>query len=171
MPAYTMEELKSMIVVNMGDFKLARGEQKLITRDLGSCVGIAIRDPGAEVGGLLHIMLPEYNAKQAVQPINLAKYADAGLDEMVKGLILKGADKSRLVAKIAGAAHMVRTEDVPEDKDISSRNLAAVKKKLANLGIPVLAEEVGNYYPRTVVFELHTGGFRIITSGMQDRLL
>ena len=34
-------------------------EDVLITYALGSCVGVAIYDPVARVGGLLHYMLPE----------------------------------------------------------------------------------------------------------------
>ena len=59
--ALSLEELDGLITVNMGDFKLGKGTQKLITRDLGSCVAIAMRDPQTGVGGLLHIMLPQYN--------------------------------------------------------------------------------------------------------------
>ena len=42
-----------MITVRMADYKVARGNQKLITRDLGSCIAIALRDPRKEIGGLL----------------------------------------------------------------------------------------------------------------------
>ena len=43
--------MQEMIVVNMADLKLARGKQKLITRDLGSCVAVAMRDPEKAIGG------------------------------------------------------------------------------------------------------------------------
>lgn len=42
---FTVAELENMIVVNMGDYKTSRGEKKLLTKDLGSCVGVAVRDP------------------------------------------------------------------------------------------------------------------------------
>ena len=69
-----------MLLVNMGDFKTARGEQKLFTKDLGSCVGVAVRDPQTGVGGLLHVMLPHCRASHDEgTPTVAAKYADSGL--------------------------------------------------------------------------------------------
>lgn len=171
MASFTLEELQSMITVNMGDYKTARGDKKLITKDLGSCVGIAMWDSQTGVGGLLHIMLPQYIPNRTETSFIAAKYADTGLEEMVKVLVQQGAGRERLAAKLAGAAHMVKVDQVPESRDISSRNLAAVKKKLAELKIPVLAYEVGDYYPRTVVFEPGSGTFRIVTPGKADKIL
>lgn len=171
MAAFTIQELENMITVNMGDYKTARGSKKLITRDLGSCVGIAMRDPRTGVGGLLHIMLPQYMPCQSAEPFVAAKYADTGLDELVRVLVRQGANRERLVAKLAGAAHMFKSEQVPESMDISSRNLAAVRRKLEELEIPVLAAEVGAYHPRTVIFEPGTGTLKIITSGRAEMMI
>lgn len=175
MAAFSLQELESMVTVGMGDYKVASGEEKLITRDLGSCVGVAIRDPKTGVGGLLHVMLPEYDPNgyeaSCFQDVNTVKYADTGLDEMVRILVKKGAEKKRLVAKIAGGAHMIMHPVMSECNDISAQNVRAVKRKLGELHIPVLAEEVGEHYPRTVVFEPSSGVMRIVTSGREDRML
>lgn len=168
---HTIQELQSMITVWMGDCKTARGEKKLITRDLGSCVGIAVRDPETGVGGLLHIMLPAYVPDGSGMSFNPAKYADTGIDEMIRMLVQAGAARERLVAKLAGGAHMTRSPDVPEWNDISSRNLKAVRKKLGELQIPVLAEAVGAHHPRTVIFEPASGMLTIITAGRPDRVI
>lgn len=169
--AFSLNELQSMITVNMGDYKLGKGSQKLITRDLGSCVAVAMRDPQTGVGGLLHIMLPKYDSNNAGDVPNFAKYADTGIEELVKKLVLQGAKRERLVVKLAGAAHMVKADGVSESMDISSRNLGAVKSTLMKMNIPVLAAEVGGYSPRTVVFEPGSGVFRILTVGKADRML
>jgi len=173
--AFTLQELESMVTVGMGDFKVACGEAKLITRDLGSCVGVAIRDPKTGVGGLIHVMLPEYdpNGYEAsyCQDVNTVKYANTGLDELVRILVKEGAERKRLVAKIAGGAHMIMCPVIAECNDISTQNVKAVKRKLEELHIPVLAEEVGEHYPRTVVFDMSSGALRIVTSGRQDRML
>lgn len=171
MSTFTVQELENMITVNMGDCKTARGNKKLITRDLGSCVGIAMRDPQTGVGGLLHIMLPQYVQCRSSEPFVAAKYADVGLDEMVRVLVQQGANRDRLVAKLAGAAHMFKSEQVPESMDISSRNLTAVRNKLGELEIPILAAEVGGYCPRTVIFEPGSGILKIITSGRAEIII
>lgn len=167
---FTVAELESMIVVNMGDYKTARGEKKLMTKDLGSCVGVAVRDPQTGVGGLLHVMLPRHSATRAAETSFVAaKYADTGLDEMIKTLVLQGAGREHLVAKIAGAAHMIKNATIPESQDISSRNLNAVKEKLEELQIPLLAADVGEHFPRTVVFEPGNGTFKIYTPGKDEK--
>lgn len=172
MATFTVAELKSMIVVNMGDYKTARGKRKLMTKDLGSCVGVAIWDPQTGVGGLLHVMLPHYSAVRAAEiSYTAAKYADAGLDEMIRTLVMQGAVREHLVAKIAGAAHMIRNATIPESKDISSRNLSAVKEKLGELHIPLLAADVGEHFPRTVVFVPGDGTFRIFTPGKAEKAI
>ena len=67
--------------------------------------------------------------------------------------------------------HIVKTENVPESQDISSRNLKAVCQKLQEYNIPILASEVGDYFPRTVIFEPASGSFQIKTAGKEDRFL
>ena len=39
------------------------------------------------------------------------------------------------------------------------------------MGIPVLAADVGEYWPRTVVFEPGSGSFRILTPGKEEKLI
>ena len=163
--------MQEMIVVNMADYKLARGKQKLVTRDLGSCVAVAMRDAQKGIGGLLHIMLPVCGNLEGTKQEEYPKYADTGIELMVRQMVLAGASKARITAKLAGAAHIVKTEFVPISKDISSRNLEAVKKKLAQLQIPVLAMEVEDEYPRTVIFEPESGIVQIKTMGMSDRFI
>lgn len=71
MATFTVAELENMIVVNMGDYKTSRGEKKLLTKDLGSCVGVAVRDPRTGVGGLLHVMLPDHSiAKEEMRRLS-----------------------------------------------------------------------------------------------------
>lgn len=167
MATFTLEELESMIIVSMGDYKTSRGEKKLMTKDLGSCVGVAVRDPHTGVGGLLHVMLPHH--REGGGEYVAAKYADTGIEEMVRILVRQGAGREHLVAKIAGAAHMIKSLEIPESMDISSRNLQAVQRKLGELGIPLLAADVGEHWPRTVVFEPGSGVFKIYTPGKAEK--
>lgn len=163
--------MRDMILVNMADYKLSRGKQKLITRDLGSCVAVAMRDADMGIGGLLHIMLPACPNPEKTSEKEYPKFADTGIDLMISQLVLAGAARSRLTVKLAGAAHVVRSEFVPVSQDISSRNLEAVKKKLAQYRIPVLAMEVEEDYPRTVIFEPESGILQIKTAGKNDRFI
>ena len=163
--------MQDMILVNMADYKLARGKQKLITRDLGSCVAVAMHDSQKGIGGLLHVMLPACVNPEETEEKEYPKFADTGIELMIRQMVLAGAAKPRLTAKLAGAAHIVKSELVPVSQDISSRNLEAVRRKLAQCQIPILAMEVEEDYPRTVVFEPESGILQIKTIGKADRFI
>ena len=66
--------MSEMIKVGMADLKLCKSPDAITTLGLGSCVGIAIRDPITKIGGLAHIMLPDSTKISNNQCI--AKFAD-----------------------------------------------------------------------------------------------
>lgn len=96
--------LDEMIKVGMADLQLCKSPGVLTTLGLGSCVGVALYDPVNKIGGLLHCMLPD--STQFKNNSNTAKYADSGIDELVSKMVSLGANRSRIVAKIAGGAQM-----------------------------------------------------------------
>ncbi len=133
---------------------------------LGSCVGIALRDPVTKIGGLAHIMLPDSTTIR--NNSNIPKFADTGIEELVKQVTRKGANRSRLVAKIAGGAQMFGFNSNSEMVRVGERNVQATKKKLAELRIPILAEDTGKNFGRTVIFYPETGDFVIRAVGKQE---
>ena len=64
--------MSEMIKVGMADLKLCKAPDAITTLGLGSCVGIAIRDPITKIGGLAHIMLPD--STQFANNTNIPKY-------------------------------------------------------------------------------------------------
>ena len=97
--------MSEIIKVGMADLKTCISPNGITTLGLGSCVGIAIRDPQTKIGGLAHIMLPDSTAIKNSQQ-NIAKFADTGIEELVRQMERLGAMRSRMVAKIAGGATM-----------------------------------------------------------------
>ena len=139
MATFTVAELENMIVVNMGDYKTPRGEKKLLTKDLGSCVGVAVRDPRTGVGGLLHVMLPDHSiAKEGDASFVAAKYADSGLDEMIRVLVQQGAERSRMVAKTTDAMP-VKMETTPS---VGTANPPMKQAKLTIQSAPTSAPSI-----------------------------
>ena len=92
------------IKVGMADLNVCVSPNSIATLGLGSCVGIAIRDPVTKIGGLAHIMLPDSTTIR--NNSNIPKFADTGIEELVRQVTKKGANRARLVAKIAGGAQM-----------------------------------------------------------------
>lgn len=124
----------------------------LVTYGLSSCIGVSIYDPVVKVGGLLHFMLPA-SGKQH-KPKNPYMYADAGLPLFFKEAYKCGADKKRIITKIAGGAQIT---DVCRSFEIGKRNRMAVHKILRENGIRVCKEDTGGNAPRTMSLEIATG--------------
>lgn len=96
--------MAEVIKVGMADLNVCVSPNGITTLGLGSCVGIALRDPVTKIGGLAHIMLPDSTAIR--NNSNIPKFADTGIEELVRRVVAKGANRTRLVAKIAGGAQM-----------------------------------------------------------------
>lgn len=154
------------IKVGMADLNVCVSPDRITTLGLGSCVGIALRDPVTKIGGLAHIMLPDSTTIR--NNSNIPKFADTGIEELVKQVTRKGANRSRLVAKIAGGAQMFGFNSNSEMVRVGERNVQATKKKLAELKIPILAEDTGKNFGRTVIFYPETGDFVIRAVGKQE---
>lgn len=154
------------IKVGMADLNVCVSPDRICTLGLGSCVGIAIRDPVTKIGGLAHIMLPDSTTIR--NNSNIPKFADTGIEELVKQVTRKGANRARLVAKIAGGAQMFGFNSNSEMVRVGERDVQATKKKLAQMKIPILAEDTGKNFGRTVIFYPETGDFVIRAVGKQE---
>ncbi len=153
-----------IIKVGMADLKTCKAPDAVTTLGLGSCVGIALRDPVLKIGGLVHIMLPDSKAMRSNNSV-IAKFADTGIVELVRQLELMGANRSRLVAKIAGGATMFQVQSRSEIMKIGERNVSSTIKTLDSLKIKLLAQDTGANYGRTVTFFPETGEFHIRAVG------
>lgn len=162
--------MSEIIKVGMADLKTCISPDGVTTLGLGSCVGIALRDPATRIGGLAHIMLPDSTAIRNSQQ-NIAKFADTGIEELVRQMEALGARRSRIVAKIAGGATMFTFTERPSTMQVGDRNVEATKKKLSQLGIPILAADTGANYGRTVVFYPENGEFHIKSVGKSESVI
>ena len=102
---------------------------------------------------------------------NIAKFADTGIVELGRRMTEAGAAKSRLVAKIAGGARMFEVSGNSEVGNIGARNAEASRQKLKELGIPLLAEDTGLNYGRTVELHCDTGEFYIKSVGKELKII
>ena len=161
--------MANIIKVGMADLNTCVSPDGITTLGLGSCVGIAIRDPLTKIGGLAHVMLPD--STEIKNNLNIYKFADTGIEELVRLLVEKGASRARLVAKIAGGAQMFAFQNKSDLVRVGERNVQASKKKLAELKIPILSENTGENFGRTVIFYPETGDYVIRTAGKPERVI
>lgn len=152
-----------VVKVGMADLKIASSPDSLTTLGLGSCIGLTLYDPVAKIGGLVHYMLPD--STKLKNNTNIAKFGDTGIKELYRLVIEQGASKRRLVAKIAGGAKMFEVSGLSNVGHVGERNAEAAKAVLKELGIPLVAEDTGLNYGRTVVLDCETGEFVIKAVG------
>ena len=155
------------IKVGMADLNICESPDSITTLGLGSCVGVVLWDPFVKVCGMVHVMLPDSTAISNNQ--NSAKFADTGIEELLKKVLDKGAKKNRLVAKIAGGAQMFTVNSNSSMLRVGERNVEAVKTKLQQLGILLKAEDTGENFGRTVIFYPETGEYYIRAIGKEPR--
>ena len=157
----------SLLTVGVGDCKISNtAESVLTTYALGSCIAVAIHDPVAAVGGLLHFMLPESSLNPEKASQNPFMFADTGIPLLFHAAYGLGAEKRRLVVRVVGGAQVMDDNGV---FNIGKRNNVAMRKILWKAGVMIHAEETGGTSSRTVRLEVSTGRFWVRGPGMADR--
>lgn len=157
----------TIIKVGMADLNICKSPDGITTLGLGSCVGVAVRDPITKIGGLLHAMLPDSTVIKNNTCVE--KFVDSGLDELVKRLVRAGANRNRLEAKLAGGAQMFSFQRNSDLVKVGERNAEAARKKLRAMHIKLLAEDTGLNYGRTVIYYPETGIYVIKAVGKPEK--
>lgn len=143
----------TVIRVAIAEGAIARIPDRVRTTGLGSCVGVVVYDVRRGLSGLVHVMLPSAPARGTDRP---TKYADLGVNWLIKELCNAGASQSQLRAKIAGGAQMFSNQLSSDVFRVGPRNVEAVKEVLGNQRIPIIAEDTGGHIGRTIEFEAET---------------
>ncbi len=160
--------MAKIIKIGMADLNVATPPDVLQTCGLGSCVGICLWDPVTKVSGMAHIMLPSsLQGKNG----NEAKFADTAVPLLIQGMLKLGAEKSRLVAKIAGGAQMFSFYSANDIMKIGERNVEAVKMVLEKTKIRLIAEDVGGNYGRTIEFYSENGQLYVRTINLGEKYI
>ncbi len=141
-----------MGTVRMGEIEVStRTGDELVTRGLGSCIGLALIDRTSGVAGMAHVVLPESTGTDP-EP---GKFADLAVPALIARMQAAGAVLRRLEAVLVGGARMFDLGEM----DIGARNAVAVKAGLARAGLTVSAAETGGNRGRTM--RLTVGEFAV----------
>ena len=134
----------------------------LRTCPLGACIGIAIYDPVAKVGGVLHSLLPDsrIDVKRAADRPGM--FIDTGLAELLKRALGQGATRENLLIFAAGGAQII---DETTSFNIGKRNFDVLRQLLDQHGLKLHAQDVGGMTNRTMELNLGTGEVRLKFSG------
>lgn len=140
--------MSNNLTVGMGEICVVRGVGNVLTAlGLGSCVGVCLYDPLARVAGMVHVVLPK---SQSGKPGDLpGKFADTAIPAIVGQMVNMGASALRLKAAIAGGAQLFQF-GVSNSLDVGARNSEAIISVLRQMGIPLVAKDVGGSAGRSL---------------------
>jgi chemotaxis protein CheD len=159
----------SDLIVGIADSKISNNKDDVvITYALGSCVGIVVFDPLVRVGGLLHYMLPDSTLDLVKARENPHMFADTGIPALFKSCYKLGAEKKRMVVKVAGGASIL---DDTNFFRIGQKNIMAMRKIFWKNNVMIDKEDTGLNCNRTVRLEMTTGKVYIRSSGGEMRAL
>lgn len=123
-----------------------------VTTILGSCVAVCLWDEQLRLGGLNHYLLPSSLSGQ--QPSG--RHGDAAIPMLVAEMERLGSQRANLRAKIFGGAHMAGPP-TPGKPGLGQRNAEIAQRLLAELGIPILASDLGGSSGRKLRFRTDDG--------------
>ena len=149
--------------IGIAEVRVVKSPEKVRTV-LGSCVGVAIFDRVAKIGGLAHVILPSSKMGHG----DRGKFADTAVDWLVDDAIQAGCDSKRLTAKITGGASMFGDN---VDSGIGEKNVQAVKERLAHHSIRLAAADVGGTKGRKMCLDPSTGQVEVQNIGAEPQLI
>ncbi|MFI5230290.1 MAG: chemotaxis protein CheD [Gemmatimonadales bacterium] len=156
------------IRVKVADYAVASAGM-ISTIGLGSCVAIVLYDAVARVGGLAHVLLP--NESMARDRSNPAKFPTTAVPLLLEKMRAIGAVPDRVHAKIVGGASMFGNLLPPSGINIGERNLTAVRDVLAVAKVPIVAQDTGSDYGRSVYLFLRDGRVEVRSLRKGSRVL
>ncbi|MGE5487667.1 MAG: chemotaxis protein CheD [bacterium] len=156
-----------IVVVGIADCQVSNDpECTLATYALGSCIAVAIWDPVVRVGGLLHYMLPDSGIDGVKSRERPYMFADTGIPLLFRRAYEYGAQKHRMLVRVAGGAQVMDDNGV---FDIGKRNYLALRRILWKAGVLIHAEDVGGTESRSLRLEVPTGALWLRTAGGAER--
>jgi len=141
-----------------GEYYVSRQEE-LIATVLGSCVSACIRDRRRGIGGMNHFMLPEPMGERDAWSSTVgraARYGNDAMEQLINAILKAGGRREDLEVKIFGGGRVLT-----QMTDIGERNIAFVRRYLAAEQLNLVAEDVGDVYPRQVQFFPCSGKARV----------
>lgn len=136
-----------------GEYYVTRRNMLLVTT-LGSCVSACIRDKTNGIGGMNHFMLPENSKERAGWGASSTRYGTYAMEVLINQLLMLGAKRENLQAKLFGGGAVIKNMSAMH---VGERNAQFGQDYLKNEGIPIVAKDLLDIYPRKIYFFPETG--------------
>lgn len=139
-----------------GEFYVTKAKEGIATT-LGSCISACIRDKVTGIGGMNHFMLPATDVSdlaslKAGSISDATRFGNYAMEHLINEIMRNGGRRQNLEVKVFGGGRIISGMT-----DVGLANIAFVRDYLATEGLSVVAEDVGDIFPRMVIFFPATG--------------
>jgi len=141
-----------------GDYYVSQGGE-LIGTVLGSCVSACVRDSRLRIGGMNHFMLPmEGGEGGGGWSVGSAatRFGNVAMERLIQALLELGGRRDSLEVKLVGGGRVLEAMT-----DIGQRNIQFVRQYVRSEGLCVVGEDLGDIYPRKVLYDPASGSARV----------
>lgn len=153
-PSYSLGEPASLRTVYLEPGGLmAASRPTEMTTILGSCVSVCLWDERLRVGGMNHFLLPTAPYGQTQN----SRHGDAAIPMLLRELERLGSQRSNLRAKVFGGAHMAGLPAPSAALTLGERNADLARRLLGEVGIAIVAEDLGGRAGRKLRFRTDDG--------------
>ncbi|HEY1724216.1 MAG TPA: hypothetical protein VGF89_02250 [Steroidobacteraceae bacterium] len=149
----------TVATLHAGDYYVA-GAGELIGTVLGSCVSACIRDRRLCIGGMNHFMLPvdrsDGTGAWAGTTSAATRFGNVAMERLINAILKLGAQRGDLEVKLVGGGKVLDSLS-----DVGARNIRFVKEYVRAEGFRVVGEDLGDLYPRKVLYNPATGSAQV----------
>jgi len=137
-----------------GELFVTKADEMIITV-LGSCISACIRDPWSGVGGMNHFMLPA-SKNMNITDGSAARYGNFAMEQLINEILKNGGQRKNLEVKLFGGGQVLANMT-----DVGKRNIDFALEYLQLEGLKLIAEDLGDRYPRKVQYCPSSGSARM----------
>jgi chemotaxis protein CheD len=122
-----------------------------ISTILGTGLSVCMRDPVLRIGGMNQFILPiqgnDAAGEAARDPRQAMQYGRSVMERLLREVLKLGANRDRLKAKMFGGGRHLHP-----GSDVSEITIAFARRFLREQGVPLVAEKLGDGYPRRLMY-------------------
>lgn len=141
-----------------GEYYVTTYADEVIATTLGSCVSACIRDKALGIGGMNHFMLPIKGEHRSDNWMGSAtRYGNYAMEHLINNILKLGGHRKDLEVKLTGGGQIITNMS-----DVGSQNIQFVLAYLQAENIDVVIQDLGDIYPRKVMYWPTTGRLRVM---------
>lgn len=144
--------------LNPGEYYVTKNNEGIYTT-LGSCISACIRDRVSGIGGMNHFMLPATTGSDGWKAAGLSsstRYGNFAMEHLINEILKNGGNRQNLEVKLFGGGRIIANMT-----DVGMRNIEFARDYVETEGLRVTSEDVGDVFPRMVVYFPATGKVRV----------